>query len=108
MAQRVQMADVYPPLFCDPCRKVHVLSPENAAAFAVYLNCESQQIRSDGVLLGLDHRAIRDEIEAQGHAEDGRVTYRKVLAAERELVKWSAEERERIEREREAKRKADR
>lgn len=104
---RRSMADALPPLFCDPCRKVHVLRPENRIAWDVFETCRSQQIRSEGVLIGLDHRAIREEIADRNGREDARVTYRKALAAEREMVMWAGEERERIEKERESKRKSE-
>ena len=73
---RRSMADALPPLFCDPCRKVHVLRPENRIAWDVFETCRSQQIRSEGVLIGLDHRAIREEIADRNGREDARVTYR--------------------------------
>lgn len=104
-AMRVSVADALPPLFCGECRKVHVLRQENAVAMDIFMDCRSQQIRSEGALLGLNHAAIRAEVEDRVPADKARSVYERLLAAERELVTWASEQREKQDRERESKRK---
>ena len=103
---RAQRADSLPPEYCEPCEKVHILSPENALAWRIFMDCRTQQIRGpEGSLVGLSHVEFRSRIEAEDGHEPRETTWRKLLGAEQVYLEWHAKQREKQRKEHEEKSK---